>query len=191
MNCFITVEPWEVLKVIVLLCLLLFHKNKHNIKKQKLNFPYNSLHFPPLRQKKRESLAFLSLTFIECSVGCPTHLSPTSHCACTLTNSLTVSLENRENINLYQKFQSVFYRKCLAFILITELICILTKTHEVERTLKTNFIDSGKQEQIENGQLIYSVTNHNAPPRKTPSKQRAHSVYTQVYYPRNADVTPL
>ena len=29
MNCFITMEPWEILKVIVLLCLLVFHKNKH------------------------------------------------------------------------------------------------------------------------------------------------------------------
>lgn len=33
MNCFITVEPWKIPQVIVLLRLLLFRKKKHDIKK--------------------------------------------------------------------------------------------------------------------------------------------------------------
>lgn len=52
-------------------------------------------------------------------------------------------LENREKSHLYQKLPSIFYGKCAPFILTTELICILTKTREVEGTLKTSVPDSG------------------------------------------------
>lgn len=31
MNCFITMGPWGISKVIILLCLLLFYKNKYDI----------------------------------------------------------------------------------------------------------------------------------------------------------------
>lgn len=44
----------------------------------------------------------------------------------------------------YLEFQNVFYRKCLAFTLINKFICILTETHDVERTLKAIFIVCGK-----------------------------------------------
>lgn len=90
MNCFITMEPWEILKVIVLLCLLVFHKNKH-IKKQKLNFPYESLHFPPLRQRKKGIfLPGLSSHLQRSGVDCPAALSPASYrcCPCVLSNTI-------------------------------------------------------------------------------------------------------
>lgn len=82
-------------------------------------------------------------------------------------------LENKKS-HFYQKLQSIFYGKWAPFILITELICILTKTHDVEGTLKTSVTDLGVA--LENSQLIYSVTNPNAPPSSTPCRPRAHSV---------------
>lgn len=133
MNCSITMEPWEILKVIVLLCLLLFHKSKH-IKKQKLNFPYESLHFPPLRQRKKGITDLPSRLWrngVDCLPLCPLLLTIAS-------SVLSLIALYAVSSGKYLEFQNVFYRKCLAFTLINKLICILTKT-QCRKNVKSNF----------------------------------------------------
>lgn len=100
-----------------LLCLLLFHKNKH-IKKQKLNFLYiQQSSFSTFETEQRDSLTFLTLTFTEGGVGCPAPLLPTSPATFLVLQPIALHtlylLENRERSNTYQKFQSISYRKCV------------------------------------------------------------------------------
>lgn len=62
----------------------------------------------------------------------------------------------------------------------------ITKPCAVEGTLKASITDSGRLA-LENGQLISSITNPDAPPRAVQPQAKGTLSHTQGCHPGNAD----